>query len=228
MLVTVSANGSTTVQGDPVWRVTVSSTSPADAVQSFWARQGWRDFIESVNEAVRQWQYVPADSDVTVGARVSFQPPLPSASRYRLGMATYFELADTQGRLVLVQALQERYRAVNPAAVIDLQTFLPVGSPEAPLRVGGDVREPQRVYGIAPVYPEAATAARVQGDVVLEVLVGVDGTVQDLRVLRSIPLLDQAALDTVRTWVFSTTLVDGVPREVITNVTVNFSLPNQQ
>jgi protein TonB len=67
----------------------------------------------------------------------------------------------------------------------------------------------------------------VQGVVTLEATIGPDGRVQDARVLRSIPLLDQAALDAVKQWEFTPTLVDGKTVPVISAVTVNFSLPPQ-
>jgi periplasmic protein TonB len=74
------------------------------------------------------------------------------------------------------------------------------------------------------VYPSIAQSARVQGVVIVEATIGPDGKVSDARVLRSIPLLDQAALDAVRQWVFTPTLLNGVPVPVIMTVTVNFTL----
>ena len=59
---------------------------------------------------------------------------------------------------------------------------------------------------------------------ILEATIGPDGRVQDVKVLRSIPLLDQAALDAVRQWVFTPTLLNGVPVPVIMTVTVQFTL----
>jgi protein TonB len=64
----------------------------------------------------------------------------------------------------------------------------------------------------------------VQGVVVLEVTVGVDGKVGDVKVLRSIPLLDAAALDAVKRWEFERTLMNGKPVSVIMTVTVQFTL----
>jgi protein TonB len=64
----------------------------------------------------------------------------------------------------------------------------------------------------------------VQGVVVLEVTVGIDGTVVDVKVLRSIPLLDAAALDAVKRWEFERTLMNGKPVAVIMTVTVQFTL----
>ena len=54
--------------------------------------------------------------------------------------------------------------------------------------------------------------------------IGPDGAVKDAKVLRSIPLLDQAALDAVRQWQFTPTLLNGVPGPVIMTVTVQFTL----
>ena len=76
-----------------------------------------------------------------------------------------------------------------------------------------------------PVYPQTARDAGVQGVVILEIVIGEDGAVANARVLRSIPLLDQAALDAVRQWRYEPTLLNGVPTSVIMTATVNFSLP---
>ncbi len=92
------------------------------------------------------------------------------------------------------------------------------------LKVGGDIRPPTRVVNVNPVYPPDAREARVQGVVILEVLVGPDGKVEDSRILRSIPMLDQAATDAVRQWEFTPTLLNGTPQKVIMTVTVNFTL----
>jgi protein TonB len=65
----------------------------------------------------------------------------------------------------------------------------------------------------------------VQGVVILEAIIGQDGRILDARVLRSIPLLDQAALDAVKQWEYTPTLLNGVPVPVIMTVTVQFTLP---
>ena len=77
---------------------------------------------------------------------------------------------------------------------------------------------------VPPVYPAIAQQARVEGIVIIEAIIGADGRVQQARVLRSKPLLDEAALDAVRQWVFTPTLLNGVPVPVIMTVTVNFTL----
>jgi periplasmic protein TonB len=91
------------------------------------------------------------------------------------------------------------------------------------IRVGGDIAPPAKTKHVAPVYPADAQAARVEGLVIIEALIGTDGLVKDTKVLRSVQMLDQAAVDAVSQWEFTPTLLNGVPTSVIMNVTVNFS-----
>jgi protein TonB len=105
------------------------------------------------------------------------------------------------------------------------------GLPDAPpppsqqaVRVGGQIKEPKKLKNVAPVYPDIAKQARVQGVVILECTISPQGKVNDVKVLRGIPLLDQAAIDAVRQWVYTPTLLNGVPVPVIMTVTVNFKL----
>jgi protein TonB len=100
--------------------------------------------------------------------------------------------------------------------------------PAAPsqVRVGIDVKEPRKIKDIAPVYPEVAARGNVEGVVLLELAIRPDGRVGDVRVLRGIPLLDKAAMDAARKWVFTPTLFRGVPVGVTMTVSVRFSLKN--
>jgi len=94
----------------------------------------------------------------------------------------------------------------------------------SPVRVGGAIPQPTKTRDVRPVYPMIAQRARVQGIVIIEAKIDTTGKVGDLRVLRSIPLLDQAALDAVRQWEYEPTRLNGVPVPVIVTVTVNFTL----
>jgi protein TonB len=75
-----------------------------------------------------------------------------------------------------------------------------------------------------PVYPPLAKAARVQGTVRFEALIGTDGHVENLQMLAGPPLLVQASMSAVQQWVWKPTLLNGNPVEVITTVDVNFTL----
>jgi periplasmic protein TonB len=93
-----------------------------------------------------------------------------------------------------------------------------------PVRLSAGVKLPTRIKDVSPVYPEIARKARVQGVVILEAIIGVDGKVQQARVLRSVPLLDQAALNAVQSWEYTPTLLSGRPVPIIMTVTVQFRL----
>ncbi len=113
--------------------------------------------------------------------------------------------------------------AETPATADGLRP-IPPGWPLNALRVGGNIKPPAKILDVRPVYPEVAEKAKVQGVVIVETLIGPDGKVQDARILRSIPLLDQAALEAVRQWAFTPTLLNGAPVPIVMTVTVNFAL----
>lgn len=92
------------------------------------------------------------------------------------------------------------------------------------VRVGDDMQPPKKIQHVDPVYPRDAQANRVQGVVVVEATIGTDGSVTAARVLKSIPMLDQAALDAVLRWKYTPTLLNGEPVVVVMTVTVNFTL----
>jgi protein TonB len=100
----------------------------------------------------------------------------------------------------------------------------PPTPPPAAIRVSGNVKPPRQLQKVNPVYPEIARSAKVQGVVIVEATIGTDGRVTNARVMRSIPLLDQAALDAVRQWVYEPTIVNGAAVPVIMAVTVSFSV----
>ena len=97
-------------------------------------------------------------------------------------------------------------------------------APPEIVRPGGNIRPPQKVHHVAPTYPAIAQAARVSGTVIIEALIAEDGSVRDVKVIRSVPLLDASALEAVRQWRFTPTLLNGVPVQVIMTVTVTFNL----
>ena len=72
---------------------------------------------------------------------------------------------------------------------------------------------------MTPVYPPDAREKNVAGTVIVDITVDGSGRVSDAKIVRSIPLLDQAALDAVRGWVFEPTLLNGQPVALVLTVT---------
>jgi protein TonB len=100
----------------------------------------------------------------------------------------------------------------------------PPPAPRAPVRVGGVIKQPTLLHRVEPVYPPLAVAAAIQGTVILEALVDEQGTVQDVKVLRSIGVLDRAAIDAVRQWRYSPVILNGRPERFILTVVLTFHL----
>ena len=109
-------------------------------------------------------------------------------------------------------------------------TGLPEALPSAPPpvpeipHVGGNIRVPQRLVYVPPTYPPIALSARVEGTVILEATLDAAGAVRDVKVVKSVPLLDRAATEAVLQWRYSPTRLNGVPVPVIMTITVRFAL----
>src|SRR5688572_6266320 len=97
-------------------------------------------------------------------------------------------------------------------------------APKGPVRVGGKISAPQVVHRVNPDYPAVAQQARVGGDVVLEAVVGPDGRVQSVRVVKSHPLLEQAAVNAVKQWRYEPLRLNGEPTPFVLSVTVAFTV----
>jgi len=134
-------------------------------------------------------------------------PPLAPAMHVDEGVPGGIDEGDPGG---IVGGIIERASVSEPAS--------------SAIRVGGAIKEPKKLKNVAPVYPDVAARGKVEGVVLLEVSIRTDGKVEDVRVLRSIPLLDAAAVDAARQWVFTPTLLGGVPVRVTMTVSVRFNL----
>ena len=140
----------------------------------------------------------------------------------------YFELAGLyyrherflESEALVEQALRLLARSVTDQPPADTRAGA-VGS----IRVGGSIKEPRKIRDVRPVYPATARAANVSGVVILEATIGRDGAVRNLKVLRSVPELDRAALGAARLWRFTPTLLNGQPIEVGMSITMNFEAP---
>jgi TonB family protein len=136
------------------------------------------------------------------------------------------------------QEPQERAPAISmPAVPIELPTIVsppnssPVlqGSRTAPAahepsapKISAGVVPGAVIFKVNPQYPVGARSARAQGAVVMQAVIGTDGTVQQLRAISGHPLLVSAAMEAVKKWRYSPFLLDGKPVEGETNITINF------
>jgi TonB family protein len=122
--------------------------------------------------------------------------------------------------------LEEAERLLNEAlALVRAQRQAAAGvqvPSDVPVRVGGDVKAPKLIKHVSPRFPNVAQAAKIQGRVTIEALVDKEGRVARTTVLASHPLFDEAAIEAVRQWRYTPTLLGGQPVEVLLVVTVRF------
>jgi TonB family protein len=157
-------------------------------------------FWAAAEAAARQWKFEPAKGGMTCVVSFAFRLK-PDTSNSTTSTPT---------------------RGSRPTAVGAPTPGPP--APRVPVRVGGDVKAPHATVKVDPIYPDEAQAAHVAGVVLLEITIATDGSVSNARVLRSIPMLDQAAVDAVKQWKYEPTVLNGVPVEVEMNVFINFTL----
>jgi protein TonB len=100
----------------------------------------------------------------------------------------------------------------------------PPPPPVVPTRLSSGMQPPRKTVDVVPLYPTIARNAHIEGIVILEVVIDARGQVESVRVLKSIQTLDQAAMDAVRQWKFTPTLLSGQPIPIVMTVTVNFQL----
>jgi len=88
----------------------------------------------------------------------------------------------------------------------------------------GEIKPPRLIREVPPVYPEIARQSFVRGTVVLGVRVDTQGRVTEIKVLKSIPLLNKAAVDAVRQWIYEPFILDGKPTPVVFSLNVVFHM----
>src|SRR4030095_10939001 len=131
--------------------------------------------------------------------------------------------AKAAGDKAAADAVVAKERAEAIAAKEKADAAAKAKAKTAAVRIGGQIKPPTKIKDVQPVYPAIAKSARVGGVVTIEATIGPAGNVIDATVVRSIPLLDQAALDAVQQWEYTPTLLNGVPVPVLVTVTINFT-----
>jgi TonB family protein len=131
----------------------------------------------------------------------------------------------------LQQALDAKRAKVRPSAIAGAPPPPPPPPPPAPARLGtqpvriGGTVERHLVRRVEPAYPPLARQARIEGSVRFSATIGTDGKVLQLDLVSGHPLLVPAAREAVQQWIYQPTLLNNEPVEVVTDVTINFTLP---
>ena len=117
-----------------------------------------------------------------------------------------------------------------PNSVANIVKDIPVAVPKIAaqkVRISSGVAQGLLIHQVTPQYPAQARQAHIQGTVILQAVIGKDGTVQSLHVLSGHPMLTQAAMDAVRRWRYKPYYLNGEPVEADTQINVNFTLSGE-
>ena len=102
-----------------------------------------------------------------------------------------------------------------------------VEEPAGPVRMHAGIEAPRKVHDVMPIYPVLARTSGASGVVIIEATIDARGDVVAAKVLRSVPALDQAAVDAVRQWKYTPARLNGEPVAVLITATVNFTLASR-
>ena len=173
----------------------LGAMSPPSPVDERVFIAGLLALVRSAKDAVGQWLYEPpADAPIAFDVVIGFTPQ------------------GGDGEVIA----QNPSRDLQPASATVTQ---PIDAGSLP-----NVPSPKKVKHVNPVYPAAARENKITGVVILEARIEADGRILEARVLRSIPELDDAALEAVKQWEFTPTVINGVPTPVTMTMTIQFSL----
>ena len=127
----------------------------------------------------------------------------------------------------LLRELLNRQPEMAPPAPPPTPVAAPPAPPpvdSAPIRKFEGLQRANLIHQVNPAFPPLAIQARVQGVVVLEAIISREGSIESLRVVSGHPLLNPAALEAVKQWKYRPTLLNGQAVEVITTITIHFTL----
>lgn len=197
------------IQGSVILQVKINKSGDVENVQLF---SGHPMLAPAAIDAVRQWKYNPYllnGEPVEVETRVTVNFTLPEKRPVEgvVGDAPGGIPPGEQGGIAAGNPGDANHPAVSQR-----------------VRVSQGVMAGLLITKVAPEYPAAARDQRIQGAVVLAVIIDREGSVSNIQLISGHPLLAPAAIDAVKQWKYKPYLLNGEPVEIETQVTVNFSL----
>ena len=196
--------------------INIRNTHHAEGFVEFWILLSPGPTVRGVKFANGDEELKPVEKDLE---GVMYPDSFPEATELRLLRRGRLSCANSSPdcRLLMVSA--------QSVPTDDLQASTPsVAGSVGRVRLGGAVAGARLIRRVQPIYPLEARYQRIQGVVKLHAIIGKDGSILQLPVVSGDPLLAGAALDAVKQWKYQTTMVNGSPVEVDTEIDVIFQL----
>ena len=183
--------------------------------------------LVSTGQAAPQTRKLTAPSQIPRGTPRFVDPPqIATAADAGPACEGVFCIAGDPNGMPIGALSASSAVAMPPPPPANPVAAAPKAQPGPPprIRIGGLVQDAKLVTRVKPAYPRLAVTARISGTVEMAAVIGTDGRIRELNVLSGHPMLVPAAIEAVRQWVYSPTLLNGVPVEVSTSVKVVFTL----
>ena len=162
--------------------------------------------------------YIPTSTGITAPVHKTQEAPPPPVG------ATSGAVGGVPGGMVGGVPGGVFSEVLNSVPSVPVLAKLAVPTPVKRMRIASRVAEANLIHDVPPQYPAEAGRARLEGTVVLMAVIGMDGSVKDVRVENGLPILAQAAIEAVKQWRYKPYMVDGEPVEVDSRITINFTL----
>jgi len=207
------------VQGSVVLQATIGKDG---AVKDLRLVSGHPLLVQAAMSSVKQWKYKPFllnGEPVEVETQVSVPFTLEDSQASNQNPS---DQTKTEG------AVGERNKMLVHMKIDNTPPAAPIAEPDGKkrVRVSQGVTDGLVVHRVAASYPEAARASGIHGDVILKVIIGTDGTVQNVQAISGDSALVPAAIDAVKQWKYKPYFLNGSPMEVETTTVVDFKVGN--
>jgi TonB family protein len=178
----------------------------------------------------------PLGVAATISTLLDAATPLPKAFEFPLPQAV-FERPQPISVRTARAAIPESMRSSPPIALpvvvtVNPAQMMPVSTPvlqqpaiqqtTEPVAISEDAERALLIHSVDPVYPSEGATQKLHGPVVLQALIGRDGSVEDLKIVRGYFILGRAAASAVKQWKFQPYTVNGHAVSTQTLITVNF------
>jgi len=200
-------------------------------VSKITAQSGHPLFTKAAFDAVEKWRYSPTflnGNPVSVATNVTCFFAAKETAAFARGSVDGGLAVISPPEFVsgIVGGMTVRPKSAIPPPVREQSSGGQIKAPlREPIRVGSMIQASKLIHRVEPVYPELAQRVRLQGTVRLTIVINEEGFVYELRTVEgNNPILEAAAIDAVKQWQYSPTLLNGEPVAAQATVTITFEL----
>jgi TonB family protein len=185
---------------------------------------------DAAKNILKSCDYVVKEKRTDIGVKVLEKPPGPGLLAWTIFQAmaepvTIYMVDVSSPKKQFPMYLGDFVYANGGFRYIDRQVWQALSlAPPVRIRIGGNVAKANLVKQVDPIYSEEAKARGAEGDVLVHVVLGTDGTVKELNVIKGDPVLAKAAAEAIQQWRYKPTLLNGKAVEVDTTIAVIFSV----